>query len=112
MFVTFARRALESDRPAVVRFGRLVIAWLLVNAPFHTRRSLTDRVGGGHFWSKVKATLIGVQPNWAERKIIAAARRMEGDKLARAVALGLFQYGYELLDEGLDWSDWDVLWRH
>jgi predicted O-linked N-acetylglucosamine transferase (SPINDLY family) len=112
MFVTFARRALESDRPAVVRFGRLVIAWLLVHAPYHTRRSLTDRVGGGHFWSKVKATLIGVQPNWAERKIIAAARRMEGDKLARAVALGLFQYGYEFLDEGLDWSDWDVLWRH
>ena len=112
MFVTFARRALESDRPAVVRFGRLVIAWLLVNAPYSTRLSLTDRVGGGHFWSKVKATLIGVQPNWAERKIIAAARQMQGDKLARAVALGLFQYGYEFLDEGLDWSDWDVLWRH
>ncbi|MEI9983393.1 MAG: hypothetical protein WDN69_09435 [Aliidongia sp.] len=111
MFVNLARRALESDRPAIVRLGRLVIAWLLVNAPPASRRSLADRVGGGHFWSKVKATLIGVAPNWAERRLIDAAGRMQGDPLASTVALALFQYGYEFLDNGLDWSDQEVLWR-
>jgi len=111
MFVDLVRRALESDNPALVRLARLVVAWLMLNAPPAARRSLADRVGSGHVWTRVKNTLIGVAPNWAERRVIAAAKRLQGEPLNATVALALFQYGYEFLDDGLDWTDQEVLWR-
>ena len=105
------RRALESGNPALVRASRLVVAWLLLNAPGAARRRLADRVGGSHLWTKVKATLIGMAPSGIERRLIAAAKAQPLDQLSTIVALALFQYGYEFLETGLDWSNPDVAER-
>ena len=108
LVVRLARRALESDSPAVVRMVRLVVAWSLLNAPFRVRRVLADFVGGSHGWAKVKKTLAGVPPAWVERRIIDAAKTERNDRRCAIVALALFQYGYEFLADGLDWADHDV----
>jgi hypothetical protein len=100
-----ARRALESDSPVVVRWGRLIVVWLLLNAPLSERRALALHYGSSHTWAKVKTTLIGVPPNWFERRIIAIAKRRRSDGISAIVAAALFEYGYEFLHEGLDWTD-------
>jgi predicted O-linked N-acetylglucosamine transferase (SPINDLY family) len=111
MFEHLVRRAVSSDKPFIVRLVRLALAWLLIHAPRSRQRALADRVGDAHAWNKIKAVLFGVRPNGLERRLIAAARQMQGDRIAAIVALSLFQYGYEFLEDGLDWADKDVLWR-
>jgi Glycosyl transferase family 41 len=111
MFAALLRRALQSRNSTVVRIARLVLAWLLLNAPSPARRNLADRVGGKHVWAQVKVSLIGMAPSWLERRMIAAARQARHDRLCAITALALFQYGYEFLDEGLDFADPEVMRR-
>jgi hypothetical protein len=111
MFEALLGRALKSGNPTVLRLARLVIAWLLLHAPFADRRCLADRIGGNHIWAKVKISLIGVTPGWLERRMIAAAKSPQHDRVCAIIALALFQYGYEFLDDGLDVTHPEVLCR-
>jgi predicted O-linked N-acetylglucosamine transferase (SPINDLY family) len=111
MFRRIARRALESGNPGTVRLVRLALAWFLLNAPASARRRFADRVGGSHHWVRIKSTLIGIAPGWAERRVIAAAKELVQDRVASITVLALFQYGYEFLEEGLDWADPELLCR-
>jgi predicted O-linked N-acetylglucosamine transferase (SPINDLY family) len=111
MLHDFARRILDSENPIALRLARLAIGWLLLNAPRSRQRKLADWVGAAHIWARVKATLFGTAPSWLERRLIASAKQSQGDPIAAIVALSLFQYAYEFLDDGLDWSDREVAWR-
>jgi predicted O-linked N-acetylglucosamine transferase (SPINDLY family) len=111
MTVAFLRRALERGHPTTLRLVRVVIAWLLLNAPAASRRQLADRVGGDRMWAQIKLALIGVAPGWLERRMIAAAKRQHDDHICAIVGLALFQYGYEFLDIVPDWGHWEIQCR-
>jgi predicted O-linked N-acetylglucosamine transferase (SPINDLY family) len=111
MLMTIVLRALRSGNPTMVRLVRLMTAWVLINAPESVRRRLADEIGSKHIWAQVKRTLLGATPNWVESRMIAAAKRMRNDRLCSIATLALFQYGYEFLEDRLDWTDDEVLRR-
>jgi predicted O-linked N-acetylglucosamine transferase (SPINDLY family) len=111
MFEALLGRALKSGNPTILRLARLLVAWLLLHAPYPERRRLADRIGENRIWAQVKTSLIGVAPGWLERRLIAAARSPRHDRICAIIALALFQYGYEFLDDGLDFTHPDVLCR-
>jgi predicted O-linked N-acetylglucosamine transferase (SPINDLY family) len=111
MFAALLRRALERGHLLTLRLVRLVIAWLLLNAPAASRRRLADRVGSGQVWARAKLTLVGVAPGWLERRMIVIAKRQNDDPICAIVALALFQYGYEFLDIVPDWGHWEIQCR-
>lgn len=104
-----ARRLFSGENRVLTRIARLVLVWLLLNAPPTQRDRWTDRVGRSHLWNRLKAALFGLPSNGLERRLIAAADRLGG--WDRVIVQSLFRYAYEYLDDGVDWADPEFLDR-
>ncbi len=91
MFAALLRRALDHGQPTTLRLVRLATAWVLLNAPAASRHRLADRLGGDGVWGPIKLALVGIAPNWLERRLIATAKRQQDDPICAIVVLALFQ---------------------
>ncbi|MGB8843852.1 MAG: hypothetical protein WCC64_22605 [Aliidongia sp.] len=111
MLADLLRRALDRGHPTIPRLARLAIAWFLLNAPAASGRRLADRIGEDRLWARFKLALVGVAPNWFERRLITAAKRQQDDPIRTIVVLALFQYGYEFLEFVPDWGHWEIQCR-